>query len=120
LCFCQKQSSYCDWKKSNECSSQCINIFIFNYRLLQGTRHAEFEAIDYILSLRSPNQSLADYMQVFKEITVYVTVEPCIMCASMLRQLQIKKVHFGCGNDKFGGNGTVLDLHIELKSYLKS
>eukprot|EP00966_Prymnesium_polylepis_P211103 4888650-Prymnesium_polylepis.1 len=39
------------------------------------------------------------------ECTLYVTVEPCIMCASALRHVGIRRVVFGCGNDKFGGCG---------------
>lgn len=48
---------------------------------------------------------------IVSESTLYVTVEPCIMCASLLRQLRIKKVYFGAVNDKFGGTGGVFSLH---------
>lgn len=34
------------------------------------------------------------------------------MCASLLRQFGITKVFFGCSNEKFGGNGGVLDIHV--------
>ncbi|KAK7731095.1 tRNA(adenine34) deaminase [Cytospora paraplurivora] len=46
------------------------------------------------------------------ECTLYVTVEPCVMCASMLRQFGIKKVYFGAVNDKFGGTGGVFCIHM--------
>ncbi|UKZ74331.1 hypothetical protein TrVFT333_001996 [Trichoderma virens FT-333] len=42
---------------------------------------------------------------ILRESTLYVTVEPCVMCASLLRQVGIKKVYFGAVNDKFGGTG---------------
>ena len=42
---------------------------------------------------------------------LYVTCEPCIMCASALSQLGIAKCYFGCRNDKFGGCGSVLSVH---------
>ncbi|KAH8884215.1 cytidine deaminase-like protein [Thozetella sp. PMI_491] len=45
------------------------------------------------------------------ECILYVTVEPCIMCASLLRQLHIRKVYFGAVNDKFGGTGGVFRIH---------
>ena len=48
---------------------------------------------------------------IIKECTLYVTVEPCVMCASLLRQLGIKKVFFGAVNDKFGGTGGVFSIH---------
>ncbi|ORY01535.1 cytidine deaminase-like protein [Basidiobolus meristosporus CBS 931.73] len=70
---------------------------------LDGTRHAEFEAIGEILAKHPA--------EIFKESDLYVTVEPCVMCAAALRQLEIRKVYFGCGNDRFGGNGSVFNLH---------
>jgi pyrimidine deaminase RibD-like protein len=48
---------------------------------------------------------------IFKECDLYVTIEPCIMCASLLRQYEIRKVYFGASNDRFGGTGGVLNIH---------
>lgn len=70
---------------------------------LNGTRHAEFLGIEEILKEHSP--------QIFAETDLYVTVEPCIMCASALRQIGIRKVYFGAGNDRFGGCGSVLHVN---------
>lgn len=63
------------------------------------------EAIDTILNEHSTTS--------FSNVDLYVTVEPCIMCASALRQIGIRHVYFGCGNDKFGGNGSVFNIHSE-------
>ncbi|KAB5559768.1 cytidine deaminase-like protein [Coniochaeta sp. 2T2.1] len=49
---------------------------------------------------------------VISECVLYVTVEPCVMCASLLRQLRIRKVFFGAVNDKFGGTGGVFRIHM--------
>jgi tRNA-specific adenosine deaminase 2 len=49
---------------------------------------------------------------VIAECVLYVTVEPCVMCASLLRQLRIRKVFFGAVNDKFGGTGGVFRIHM--------
>ncbi|KAF1815145.1 cytidine deaminase-like protein [Eremomyces bilateralis CBS 781.70] len=72
---------------------------------LNGTRHAELVAIEQILRKYS--------LQILKETVLYVTVEPCIMCASALRQYGVKKVYFGCHNDRFGGTGSVLEIHSD-------
>ena len=56
--------------------------------------------------------SRKEKLQILREATLYVTVEPCIMCASLLRQFGIKNVFFGAGNEKFGGCGGVLDVHL--------
>lgn len=74
-------------------------------RSLNGTRHAEFLAISQFLEL-FPICEL-------KNTDLYVTVEPCIMCASILRQYGIRTVYYGCGNDRFGGNGSVLAIHSD-------
>ncbi|KAI8977309.1 cytidine deaminase-like protein [Mycotypha africana] len=70
-----------------------------------ATRHAEFEAIDDILKQYD--------VETFSRIDLYVTVEPCVMCASALRQVGIRHVYYGCGNDKFGGNGSVFKINSE-------
>ncbi|KAI8888764.1 cytidine deaminase-like protein [Backusella circina FSU 941] len=70
-----------------------------------ATRHAEIEAIDDILKQHDKT--------IFDKVDLYVTVEPCVMCASALRQIGIRHVYFGCGNDKFGGNGSVFDINSD-------
>lgn len=86
-------------------------VLIYAFRLhtlicsSQGTRHAEFQAIDQVLD--------AHPSSVFRDTSLYVTVEPCIMCASALRQLGIQCVYFGCANERFGGTGGVLSIHSE-------
>jgi tRNA-specific adenosine deaminase 2 len=72
---------------------------------LNGTRHAEFLAISTFLK----SFTLDD----FRNTDLYVTVEPCIMCASALRQYGIRAVYYGCGNERFGGNGSVLAVQSD-------
>lgn len=83
-------------------------------RSLNGTRHAEFLAIDKILEenglLNSPQDKITAF---FKDVALYVTVEPCVMCALAIKQLGIGKVYFGAANDRFGGNGTVIKVQSE-------
>ncbi|CCH60837.1 hypothetical protein TBLA_0D03370 [Henningerozyma blattae CBS 6284] len=81
---------------------------------LRGTAHAEFQAMELIREKVSNDSSF------LQNCTLYVTVEPCIMCASLLQQLNIKRVVFGASNDRFGGNGTVLKIqdYIVLKGLM--
>ena len=82
----------------------------------QATRHAELEAIDDILSepsLTPQDDTVSGYPYLLKDTILYVTVEPCIMCASALRQLGIREVYYGCENGKFGGCGSVLGVNQE-------
>ena len=85
----------------------------------QATRHAELEAIDSILQQQPPESAafglaphaVAPHDNPMLSTTLYVTIEPCIMCASALRQIGIQRVVFGAGNERFGGNGSVLPVH---------
>lgn len=49
--------------------------------------------------------------QEWNKCDLYVTCEPCIMCAAALREIGISRVFFGCHNDRFGGCGSILNLH---------
>jgi tRNA-specific adenosine deaminase 2 len=82
-------------------------------RTYNGTRHAEFVAINDILSQQDSNGMRVHQPGILAECDLYVTVEPCIMCASLLRQTGIRKVYFGAQNEKFGGTGGVLNIHRE-------
>jgi tRNA-specific adenosine deaminase 2 len=83
---------------------------------MQATRHAELEAIDAILAdpALTPPSLLASGAYPLTDTTLYVTVEPCIMCASALRQMGIKRVFYGCANERFGGCGSVLGVNKRL------
>ncbi|CAH1110374.1 unnamed protein product [Psylliodes chrysocephalus] len=72
-----------------------------------ATRHAEINCIDQVENYCNDNN--LNTLVVFSEISVYVTVEPCIMCAAALFSLKIKKIVYGCRNDRFGGQ-TVFDV----------
>ncbi|KAL3934664.1 MAG: hypothetical protein SGARI_003290 [Bacillariaceae sp.] len=48
---------------------------------------------------------------IFASCELFVTCEPCIMCAAALATVGIKRVVFGCKNDRFGGCGSLLHLH---------
>ncbi|KAF8628800.1 hypothetical protein AX15_003715 [Amanita polypyramis BW_CC] len=82
--------------------------------LRNGTRHAELEAIDEILANDNSSSFSSSARYPLSETTLYVTVEPCIMCASALRQLGIKEVYYGCENERFGGCKGVVSVNNEL------
>lgn len=45
------------------------------------------------------------------DCTLYVTMEPCPMCAGAIVNSRIKRVVFGCYDKKAGALGTVFNLH---------
>ncbi|KAN0088403.1 cytidine deaminase-like protein [Tylopilus felleus] len=84
-------------------------------QLRNASRHAELEAIDHILEDTSLTPPSSTTCYPLGNTTLYVTVEPCIMCASALRQLGVRQVFYGCENDKFGGCGSVLGVNERLE-----
>jgi tRNA-specific adenosine deaminase 2 len=80
-----------------------------NARNHQATRHAELEAIDTLLAAHGGDAAAAG----FARCELYVTCEPCIMCAAALSLLKLRRVVYGCANDRFGGCGSVLDVHAQ-------
>ncbi|QDZ22929.1 cytidine deaminase [Chloropicon primus] len=76
-----------------------------------GSRHCEMEAIDEVLGKFEAGSlevgSDCAMSKFWSEVDLYVTCEPCIMCAGAISLMGIKNVYYGCSNDKFGGCGSV-------------
>ena len=70
-------------------------------------RHAEIDIINETAGI------VGDWR--LEDCTVYVTVEPCPMCAGAIVQARIPKVVFGTRNSKAGCSGSVLDVLHEPK-----
>ena len=78
-----------------------------------ATRHAEFECVDQLVDFMKEKDIDPHSRCSWSDVTVHVTVEPCIMCARSLQLLGIQDVHFGCSNQRFGGCGSVLSVHSD-------
>eukprot|EP00041_Stephanoeca_diplocostata_P020618 m.464447 g.464447 ORF g.464447 m.464447 type:complete len:207 (-) comp21619_c0_seq1:2079-2699(-) len=76
--------------------------------LKDATRHAELEAYDD--AIRKCDGDVQQAKQLLAGSALYVTVEPCIMCAGALRIARVAEVYYGCGNERFGGCGSVLSV----------
>lgn len=73
-----------------------------------ATRHAEINCIEDAL-LFYAKEGL-DPEENWPLIDVYVTCEPCIMCARIMRHLKVRNVVYGCSNDRFGGCQSVMKV----------
>ena len=47
------------------------------------------------------------------DCTVYVTLEPCIMCAGLMHQARIARCVYGAPDQKAGAVGTLYDIHAD-------
>ena len=67
-----------------------------------GLAHAE------LLAIRKANRKTGDWR--LEDCTLYVTLEPCQMCAGAIVQSRIRRVVIGAMNPKAGCAGSVLNL----------
>ena len=61
-----------------------------------------------ILTLREAGAVLGNYRLI--DTTLYVTLEPCMMCAGALIHSRIKRLVFGAAEPKTGAAGSFIDL----------
>ena len=61
-----------------------------------------------LVALRAAAASLENHRM--PEATLYVTLEPCVMCTGALVQARVKRVVFGAYDPKAGALGSVEDL----------
>ena len=67
--------------------------------------HAEIQA------LRAAAQALGNYR--LAGCTLYVTLEPCAMCAGAIQHARIARVVFGASDPKTGACGSVVNLFAD-------
>ena len=74
------------------------------------TAHAEIRA------LRNAATRLGNYRLL--DTTLYVTLEPCVMCAGAIIHARVKRVVYGAADPKTGAAGSMFDiLNSELHNH---
>jgi tRNA(adenine34) deaminase len=66
------------------------------------TAHAEIEA------LRAGGRALGTYR--LTDTTLYVTLEPCAMCAAAIVHARVRRVVFGAWDPRAGAAGSIVDI----------
>lgn len=66
------------------------------------TAHAE------IMALRQGGQQAGNYRLL--KATLYVTLEPCVMCAGAMSHARIGRLVFGARDEKTGAAGSLMDV----------
>jgi tRNA(adenine34) deaminase len=79
--------------------------------LKDATAHAE------MLAITQAESALGDWR--LAECALYVTKEPCPMCAGALFHVRMKRVVFGCPSPKDGAGGSLLQIlqHPQLNHH---
>ena len=71
------------------------------------TKHAE------ILAIQKASKKLNSWRLI--DCEMYVTLEPCTMCAGAIINSRIKKIYIGAMDEKTGAVGSVLNLFEDYK-----
>jgi tRNA(adenine34) deaminase len=66
-----------------------------------------------IMALRDAARRLANYR--LPGCTLYVTLEPCVMCSGAILHARIARVVFGAPDPKTGAAGSVVDLYADAR-----
>lgn len=70
--------------------------------LNQAIMHAE------IMAINEANETIGNWRLL--DCTLFVTIEPCVMCSGAIGLARIPKVIYGAKNAKFGGAGSLYDI----------
>src|SRR5206468_4779573 len=70
--------------------------------LKDATAHAE------MLAITQAEAAVGDWR--LTDCDLYVTKEPCVMCAGALVHVRIRRVIFGCADPRAGAAGSVINL----------
>jgi tRNA(adenine34) deaminase len=61
-----------------------------------------------MIAIRQAAEKIGNYRLI--DCTLYVTLEPCAMCAGLLVHSRVKRLVFGAKDAKTGAAGSVLDI----------
>ncbi len=67
-----------------------------------------------LLAIGKASEKTGDWR--LEDCTLYVTLEPCPMCAGAILQARIPRVVIGCMNPKAGSAGSVINL-LEMQGF---
>lgn len=67
-----------------------------------------------LIAIRKASKKIGDWR--LEDCTMYITLEPCQMCAGAIVQARIPRVVIGCMNEKAGCAGSVLNI-LQMKEF---
>jgi tRNA(adenine34) deaminase len=77
-------------------------------RLKDATAHAE------MIAITSASNNIGNWR--LNECSIYVTLEPCIMCTGALLSARMNELYYAASDTKFGACGSIYNLAEEFKT----
>ena len=143
--FIEESFKYCGKAIENgEIPVGCVFVHNKTKQILYGSHnltnktknanaHCEINCIKYFeshlpfkIEIKNEKENKKEFIEYSKiedllsNCTLFVSCEPCIMCAYALNLVHISGVYFGCYNEKFGGNGSIISIHKDPSFPYKS
>ena len=94
-------------------------VIVFNGRIIakaHNTRNKSKSCLGHaeIAAIKTANKHLKDWR--LEDCTLYVTLEPCQMCAGAIVQSRVSRVVIGAMSSKAGCAGSILNM-LEMKEF---
>lgn len=112
LAFKQAQKAL----KKNEIPVGCV--IVKNNKVIArayNKKEKNKKTIDHaeIIAITKANKKIKNWR--LENCTMYVTMEPCMMCCGAIKQSRIKKVVYGCKNETYGFLSEFSKINSELQ-----
>ena len=75
--------------------------------LNQAIMHAE------VMAIQEANRTVGNWRLL--DCTLFVTIEPCVMCSGAIGLARIPRVIYGATNQKFGATGSLYDILADVR-----
>ena len=89
-------------------------IINFSHNLIESSHNATAHA-EMILINQACSQSNNKFL---KETSIFVTLEPCAMCAVAISKVQIERIYFGAYDQKKGSLESIMKIYNNKHYYV--
>lgn len=90
---------------------------IISFACNEREKNNDISAHAEILAIKKAEEVIKNWR--LDDCELYVTLEPCPMCAWAILQSRIKSVYFGSFDKQYGAFGSALDLRMQTNTSLK-
>ena len=83
------------------------NIVASSHNLINSLNNSTFHAEIMVINQACENKK----NKFLSEMTLFVTLEPCAMCAAAISEVHIKRIYFGAHDEKKGSLESIMQIY---------